>query len=293
MTLCYCHSSDNKSKHLISEYIKGTEKIWIIGDDFGFQSFNKYFYEQDHSDHYIMESYKVSGFNNDKNLSYDRNVISCMRNNLVGAIREQPVLPKLIAVVLDDDIIEYFMIRIKEKKKRPDKTALISAFSRLLKWLMCQYDRQIKTQKEWLPKKAKKDDQPRIIWIIPPSHTNMRNNTQREAFGEALQNTTEKYDRHYAVALKKIWDENDPTLFSASDLKYSSEGFKLYWNAVDKAIKYVDTLLIKKEVNKKNRFNKPNNFKSSPRSTDRRRHDTTNRKPRQDKYHWHRINHRR
>ena len=40
---------------LIAEYIKGVDRIWICGDDFGFKSFNKYYCLQDQPKDHFME----------------------------------------------------------------------------------------------------------------------------------------------------------------------------------------------------------------------------------------------
>ena len=149
--------------------------IWILGDDFGFKSFNKFYCEQEDTDHYNKEQFEICGFNNDKGKSYDQNTISRIHNNLVGAIQEKILLPKFIVMVLNNDIISFIFHKNHELKRGSE-----SAYERVLKWLMCQFDRLIKTQKEYLPKKSKKQPlQPMFIWIAPPNHKNFKDNTER------------------------------------------------------------------------------------------------------------------
>ena len=187
----------------------------MIGDDFGFKSFNKYFYELDHAEHYIFDEFEVSGFNNNKNLSYDRNVVSRMRNNLVGAIKEQPILPKFIVVVLDDDIINYFLSKIQSSHTiTPDDAK--PAFEKMIRWLMNQYDRLLSLQKDMLPKKAKKHET-YFIWVQPPSHIHMRNAELRELFGSCLESIATAHKNTFALKLIKIWDQEDPTLYNVED----------------------------------------------------------------------------
>ena len=221
------------------------DSLWVIGDDFGFKSFTKHFYERNDIDRYMMEHFEVIGFNNNKELSYDVNTISRMRNNLVGAVHDQKLLPKYVVVVLDDDIIQFARRRIT---KGNDWSTI---FSRIVRYLMCQFDRVIATHKEHLPMKCKRDDEPKFIWIKPPTNTNFSNNTMHNHFSEALSHNAQYYDAHYSLPMKKLWDYSDTALFNNSDRKFTAVGYKTYWESVNKTVKYTDTLYMKKEARKK------------------------------------------
>ena len=243
---------------------------------------------------YMIEEFEVSGFNNNKNLSYDKNVISRMRNNLIGAMKDQPVLPKFIVIVLDDDVITYFKNRLKKKEKVKNED-MKAGYERMLRWLMCQYKQSISSQKEYLPKKAKKpQNDPKFIWIALPTHKNFRNNELREIFSDSLETVTSHFHNNYTLKLIKIWDPNDPSLILEGEKNLTSTGFKSYWNAVDKAIKYADTLLLKKEA-AKNEKNKSNGNQRPAQShmpshghSSMRRSQEHHRTRRDDRYHWHR-----
>ena len=47
----------------------------------------------------------------------------------------------------------------------------------------------------------------------------------------------------YTLALKKVWDEKDKNLFMS---RFTAEGYKYYWEAVDKTIRYFDSVILKK-----------------------------------------------
>ena len=98
---------------------------------------------------------------NNTKLSHDTNTISRLRNNFKGAIEDQIVLPKTVLIVPDNDIIKYFWY-----KKESD---VAEGYTRLLKYLMNQYDRMVKTQNEFLPLKCRNPD-PNFLWIMPPQH---------------------------------------------------------------------------------------------------------------------------
>ena len=81
--------------YVFSVYIKGLEKIWILGEDFGFKSFNKHYYLHDPNgnEQFMKEQYEIARFMNDKKASLDKNTISRFRNNFVGAIHDQVSFP--------------------------------------------------------------------------------------------------------------------------------------------------------------------------------------------------------
>ena len=214
-----------------------------MADKFGFknQAFNKYYYEiEDKTDpQYMKDNFEVSGFMNNIDLSYDVNTVSRFRNGLVGAIRDHKTFPKFVVIVPDNDIIKYI---------KGHHATSSAAMERILKWLMSQMDRLIATQREYLPLKAR--SYPTMIWIAPPSHRNFCNNELRKNFTRALEKCASYHNKTFALHLKKSWEENDSALFNADDNRLTVAGYKSYWSGVDKALKFANTLLLKKEERK-------------------------------------------
>ena len=88
--------------------MKGTERIWVVGDDFASRSFDPYFkLNKDSEDTYMMSNYKVTGYNNNKFLSVNQNMVSRLRNTIVTGFKEQTYAPKFVIIVLDDDLVKY------------------------------------------------------------------------------------------------------------------------------------------------------------------------------------------
>ena len=266
--------------------MKGIEKIWITGDDFGFNSFNKYFYQHSDEDQYAKSAFEVSGFHNDRLQSYDTNTISRIRNYLVGAKKDQKILPKFIVLVIDDNIIKY--LRHKGGKEVNDSP--MQGYEWLLRWLMTQFERLIAVQKEYLADKCRKPHQPVFLWIEPPTHASFRStdNFHRLEFSKAMQKAVSFHADMYSLQLKKVWDPNDPTLYNSEDKKPTAQGYITYWASVDEAIKFTNTLLLKKEDDKQ-RKQKHHEF---PNTGVRSNSSLHARNPRDhhhisDRFHWH------
>ena len=227
----------------------------MIGDNFGFNSFQKYYHEQEKMERFMIKEFEVSGFNNDSKASYDINMISRFRNCFMGAITDQAILPKYVVIVPDNDIIKFFKWKMETRKRRDDNE-LVGAYECMLTWLMNQYSRLIMSQKDYLPKKAKKGDDPKFLWIEAPLNKNFKDNDYRMKFNTGLRKSAEYHTNNYTLALKKLWDEEDSSLYCRDDKKYMAKGYETYWESVDKAVKYADTLMLKKEERKKDHHTK-------------------------------------
>ena len=187
----------------------------------------------------MKEQFEIVGSMNDKGSSIDQNTVSHFRNNLAGIIGDQAVLPKFILIVPDNDIIRYFWYREHDTQE---------GYARLLKWLMSQYDLMILSQKERLPQKAKRAAEPVFIWIEPPLHDSIwsKENDLRSQFGRALASVASLHENTHALKLKKGWDESDRSLYNRDECRFTAAGLISYWKAVDKTMKYANTLLLKK-----------------------------------------------
>ena len=88
-------------------YIQGLEKIWILGDEFVFRTIDEYFLQRDHKSYngYSKEHYETLGFPSSKYASMDQNIISRIRNKFAKTVSDEKILPKLVVIVPDDDLI--------------------------------------------------------------------------------------------------------------------------------------------------------------------------------------------
>ena len=162
-------------------------------------------------------------------------------------------LPKLIVFVLDDDLIRLFTKELKSEAEEAD--IHLSGFSkpmtRVLNHIMTHLERSIASFKENLPAKCLQAGFPQILWIHPPSHVLFSNNSLRYKFGKCLEELAKIHDNTFSLMLKKVWDPNDKNLYMADRKRYTVAGFRSYWEAVDKTIRYCDAVLLKKQEKKK------------------------------------------
>ena len=224
----------------LQDYIAGYEKIWFFGDNFAFNTFAKYYQQVplDRYDGYIRNHYEVTGFMNSKYASQQRSMLARMRNLLPNAISNQPLLPKMVVIVPDDDLIRFMRHR---------KCGISNLnFQRVINWLMNEYERTLLAYKEKLHSKLKKVYYPYFIWIEAPLHSEFDNNRDREIFNAALKEVSLLHEDVAVLELKKIWTYDNRNLYLANSDRFTVQGLHTYWEAVDRTVKYADTTILKK-----------------------------------------------
>ena len=156
---------------------------------------------------------------------------------------------------------------------------------------MSEYDKLIASAKDHLPTKAKCDNYPQILWIEAPQHDNIptTNQLMRTKFNAALNTAASFHDIDHVLQLKKVWDPHSLNLFLKEEKRFTSDGLIDYWLAVDKTVKYANTILFKKIEKKKEKKatsgNMPKHDKPMP---DQRKFKDVNCYHRNDKFHWYR-----
>ena len=224
-----------------TDTIASYERLWIFSDDFGSRSFEKYFKTK--TDGYARSHFDVTGFSNSKisdNPSVIGRLANLMRNATITptAGRKTLPFPKLTVVVPDDDIISCL----------PDtcEQGFIKAFNRMVNHVMTEHERAVAAFKECIPAKAKKDGYPHILWILAPMHNNFNNNSKRYKFNKGVEDSAKFHSNVTCLHLKKVWDPVADDLFSKEYNRYTTEGYKKYWGAVDRTIRYCDSIFLKK-----------------------------------------------
>ena len=202
----------------------------------------------------MKEYFDVIGYFSSKYISHKRNIISRVHNCLLKALQVEIVLPKLIVMVLDNDIVH----NVDEVPRFVCKTEVLG---KIMAYLFKELHKVIMTYKEALPNRARRYKYPQIIWIAPPENVNFTRdeNRLRSKFTYCLNWLCAMYDEMHTLELKKIWDTEDGNLFVPDAARFTAEGYLRYWSAVDKTVKYFDSTVCrpnnpkqKKEVNNNN-----------------------------------------
>ena len=228
-----------------TEMVSAYDQLWIFSDDFGNKSFQKFFMDRPCNEGYMKTHFDVKGFSNGS-LSDNPSVIGRFSNLMKFAIsstitgktsKKLLPLPKLIVIIPEDDILNC----LKE-----EENGLTKAFGRLVKFIMTEHERGIASFKENIPSKSKKDGYPHILWILTPFHQNFVNNDERQKFNRAVEDTSKYYTNISCLELKKVWNPKDDGFFSREFRRFTADGYKAYWEAVDRTVRYCDSVALKK-----------------------------------------------
>ena len=248
--------------------VRAYKKVWIIGDEFVAKSYGPYFqqcYGKDENDRpgYIKTHYDTTGFCSGS-LSvqmHHRNVIGRVHNNLIDAINSQVLLPKVIVVVIEDDLlnaVDHFKIGASD------------ALGPCIEWMFKEFHRTIAAYKEKLPTKARKFKYPQILWVAPVFHDGFGNgNYYREKHARLIQKLAEDY-REMHVLYLPMWNTQDMHLVAGK--KMTANGLSKYWEAVNDSFQSWDKAQMRQAMNFKG--------KGIP------SHTAPNSNNRNDRFHW-------
>ena len=117
---------------------------------------------------------------------------------------------------------------------------------------MTEHERAVSAFKEYLPAKSLRSDFPQILWIQAPMHDGFTNNNLRYKFNKCLEDCVKSHSSTWTLALKKSWDPKDADLYISDCGRFTTSGFKTYWEAVDRTTCYFDSILLKKQEKRKN-----------------------------------------
>ena len=232
----------------VVDNVPAYEKVWFFRDNFGYHTYSQYFHNKPISDYgtYIKKNYDTVGFLNDKYNCHDDSAVSRIRNLLPSAVKSHLLLPKLIVVVTDDDLMSYVRYKC---------WTFVSAMEAIVKWLMSEYRKVVDAYKDYLQTKSKRQNWPFFIWIEAPYHTNFNNNRDHERYNKMLVQTAKDYENVAVLALKKVWDPENRNLFIKEQCRFTAERLSMYWEVVDSTVRYTDTMIVQKKELKTQKAN--------------------------------------
>ena len=211
--------------------VLGHMKLIVIGDHFVESSADQHFKKRDEKYSYAVRHFDIDIASTSANTSNNPEIMSRLRNNLVVALNRTVVMPKIIMIVLEDDIIK----TIDHKDH-----SLGKHYERRIKWLMSQYRRIIESFLEKLPLKCKREGWPKFLWVSPTLHKNYKNNVERKKFTQTLESNALITEKTTALRVRNGWDFEDNNLFLNDQQRFTVEGLASIWSAVDQVLEFYD-----------------------------------------------------
>ena len=127
-----------------------------------------------------------------------------------------------------------------------DDGPLSKHFNRILNYVMSEHERAIAACKEYLPAKCLHANYPQILWIQAPNHDYFGNNQERDKFNRALEEVVKIHPNVTTLMLKKVWNPKDSNLFLEHSSRFTTTGYFHYWEAIDRTVRYFDSVMLKK-----------------------------------------------
>ena len=203
------------------------------------------FYASTHFEIHVQTS--RSNFNSES-------VIGNLLHNFTKLYNERQILPKWVVIVLENDIIRNLKY----------KYAVERAYEPVLKWICQQLHITREKIRAELPFKMKKFGWPHFLWIQPTQHKNYNDLTLRKSFIDQLWKVNISYDDMIIMPLEQKWSDKDDNLFLEREKRFSTEGIKSYWEAVDNAIMYADSKVLRNHGKNLTEIFKQNKLPESP-----------------------------
>ena len=230
-----------------------------MGDTFTDDTVSQYLMRIPEDETYIHANYDVKTFTTNAFRANYESSAGRIRNALAAALIEYVTpLPKMVVIICEDDVIKD-LAATSELEAR-------CKYERIIGWLFNEVRKLLAGHNDSLPLKAKRNVH--VIWVVPTEHIGFDNNAQRVLFAKFIGQTAKIHDRNYALDLRELWDGTDSSLYVPSNHRFSTAGLSLYWRAVDRAIKFGDTL-ISRSIQKWNRtflpYSGPNAVAPRPR----------------------------
>ena len=181
----------------------------------------------------MKRNYDIRTFSKDEHSSYYRNILAHLCNTFLNTINRYDYLPKIIAIVLEDDLIRAIEL---------NGAGATEMYGLQLESLANEFQAIVSKFKNFLPNKAKRENRPHILWTLPTMHVNhtKSNEAHRLRIETCMKNIMERQDNMSALNLLQIWDANNPFLYRAHQDRLSSDDILKFWLAIDRTIMLCD-----------------------------------------------------
>ena len=215
----------------IPGYVAGYEELGLIGDDFLTKASGHLMNQSavqesvQEYEYFMKDNFQIKIFSG-SSLELNKSIMGRTLNQLVNVIKERKKFPKVIVMVLDDDLLGYIN----------QDEGISEILGQITHWLTAEITKIIENYKDKLPGKALHAGYPQIVWMAPPLNCNFNNNIARNKLGKSMKASIDIQPNHIILKLLKIWEYDNSSLFREGH--FTPEGFCKYWLSVDSAVEF-------------------------------------------------------
>ena len=206
---------------------------------------------------YCNDNFETRAIGSSSTTNNVKDALTRFRNALVTAFRKYNCIPKIIVFIPEDDII---------KAINKSGFGVGTYYDTAIDWLLDEFQQITKTFLKYTPQKVRKGKKlwPYFLWMSPSLHDNYEetNHQQRKKFTQSLEKAVKNRDRTIALRFKTVWNPRDLKLFSFREKRFTAQGWKIFWQSVDKSIQFMDTKIIP-ELQQDNEERSRNVFRNS------------------------------
>ena len=202
--------------------------MWVIGDDFVHGTFAHHVTTNTEIEFFMKEHFNIKELSS--NALHGGNVMNRLYNCVVRGINEQILLPKLIVIIPDSDMI---------KNITYDAYGLSGIYGICVDYIIKCIHHLITDHKSSLPVKCSRFKYPTILWILPPDIKVFDDNNKRAKCAKALEMSVMQFNEMRFARLKS-WNytEQGLAVSTPTGYRFAKKGLLHYWMAVDAALKF-------------------------------------------------------
>ena len=225
----------------ISVDVSGYDTAWILGDNFATRTYRIGFKKGCGDDTFLKKNFEVKNFISSRYSDNERNFLKRVCDTFAGTLKKYSKLPKLLVVVLEDDLID-------ELNCKGSNLAVSTFLGLWFDWLVRELDDMIETRKVQLPTKAKRMNYPQVFWLAPSHHALFSNSKLRTKLSLCMLSSIKKFEYMRLIKLKEIWEFEDETTVLDPAGALTLTGMVKYWRSVSASVQFNwDKFIMKKK----------------------------------------------
>ena len=193
-------------------------------------------------DYFSNNHFEVAAAAGDNTSTNSRFITTRIHNSLVQLLNDCANTPKMVVVILENDIIDYL--------EGEEKACIEIKYEHYLREIMADMINTCKQFASDLPNYAKKEGWPKFVFIEPTLHMGYSDYHERKTFIEQMSTVSKEFDNVWVMQLKQIWEENNMNLFRSHEQIYTNEGISKLWKAIDRTVMFCNRKMTRHDTQK-------------------------------------------